>query len=49
MLCSLVLQLLKYFCTIYQASISIAFQYSYKIKAFRKKNFDDIHLLYFQN
>lgn len=32
-----------------QASISIALQYFYKIRAFRKKNFDDIYLMYFQN
>lgn len=32
-----------------QASISIAFQYFYKIRAFRDKTFDGMYLLYFQN
>lgn len=52
MFCSLVLQLLKYFCTVYSATrllLELLFSIFNKIRAFRNKNFDDMYLMYFQN
>lgn len=44
-----VTKILLYYLQCKQASISIAFPYFYKIRAFRNKNFHDIYLMYFLN